>query len=145
MMNGVGWVEDDDGTAIFGDRLDAGWVPTIDAPAPDVLEPEMGWPDGTRIIDGRPFLPHHHSRRTVGTPGRSRSPHARTHLLRRAIRGRGAPRGRARATRRSGTASRAGPSDEGEGGGDSAPPPALLDVDQTRPKEVAAAIREAGS
>jgi len=86
MMNVDGAVVDDDGAPIFGDRLDAGWVPSLDAPAPEPLEPDRGWPDGTRMIDGRPCLPHDPSRRALPSLRRpSRRPHARARLLRRAI------------------------------------------------------------
>ena len=57
IINGFGFAVDDDGRVLSGFRLDAGWVETIDAEPPIPPEPEGGWPQGTKIIRGRPFLP----------------------------------------------------------------------------------------
>jgi hypothetical protein len=115
MMNAVGFAVDEDGSAIFGEVLDAGWVPTIDAPPPKPVEPTGGWPEGTRMINGRPFLPHDPSRRARPVSGLSRHSFTRSRLRIRVRRGRAVRPSRSRVANRSSAASRDGPSDESEG------------------------------
>lgn len=123
--NGVALVFDDEAGEIYvGERLDAATsLPSLDAVAPSLVEPEGGWPQGTRIVAGRPVRPVNHS--VPSPPPSHRQPPRQLTCVWLAMRRRPARarQGRYRRTRRTRSPSRAGPSDKGEGGGEGPPPP----------------------
>jgi hypothetical protein len=123
---------------VWSERLDAATdLPTLDAPAPSVPEPDGGWPRGTVMAGGRPVRP-------LDPRWRSRSPQRSRSAGRTVVVGRTPRRGtrprerRGRSARRTRSPSRDGPSDSSEGDGEGPPPPVSDDLLVGPPRVVAA-------
>jgi hypothetical protein len=103
------------GNYTWVERLDpASDLPTLDAPAPYVPEPEGGWPEGTVMAEGRPVRPLN-TRSRSRTPQWSRRPASATGSGRAPRRMTRPRERRERAASRAQPASRDGPSDSPEG------------------------------
>jgi len=108
---------------VWSERLDAATnLPTLDAPAPSVPEPDGGWQEGTVIAEGRPVRPLDPRWRSRPSQ-RSRGPR-RALVVGRAPSRKARPRERrGRTARRARSPSRDGPTDSSEGDGEGPPPP----------------------